>query len=53
MEMALVVGLLCVGAALGALIVVAWMSDRRPIIDQFREIHGGEDDLERRIRRLQ
>jgi hypothetical protein len=50
METANVIGLLCVGAAAGGMIVAAWFSDYTPPV---RNIHSGPDDLERRARRVQ
>jgi hypothetical protein len=50
METALVIGLLCIGAVGGGLIVAAWFSDYTPPV---RDIHSGPDDLERRARRVQ
>jgi hypothetical protein len=50
METALVIGLLCVGAVAGGMIVAAWFSDWTPPV---RDIHSGPDDLERRARRVQ
>jgi hypothetical protein len=50
METALVIGLLCIGAVAGGMIVAAWRSDWTPPV---RHIHSGPDDAEARARRAQ
>ncbi len=51
METVIVIMLLVIGAAMGGLIVAAWFMDRRPLIDQFREMLETSDTPEVRARR--
>jgi hypothetical protein len=50
MDISLAIGCLCVGAVLGALVVVGWKSDGKPLVDQLTEIRQSEtpEDITRR-----
>ncbi len=52
-DVSLAIGLLCLGAAIGALIVTGWKSNGKPLVDQFNDIHHSEESLEQRARRVQ
>jgi hypothetical protein len=53
LEASLVIALLILGATFGGLLVYAWQSDKRPLRDQFNEMHHAADSLEQRARRVQ
>jgi hypothetical protein len=44
---------LLLGACIGGLIVLYWMSPKKPLRDTFNDIHHSEDSLEQRARRVQ
>ena len=50
MDISMGIGLLCLGAVLGALVVVGWKSDGKPLVDQLTEIRQAEtpEDITRR-----
>jgi hypothetical protein len=37
------------GAVFGGLLVASWFVDRRPLVDQFREILESPDETEQRV----
>lgn len=53
MDAALVIATLTIGAAIGSIVTYAIIRDRRPIIDQFREMHHSAENIEQRARRIQ
>jgi hypothetical protein len=53
MDAAVIILALVLGAVIGALIVVGWKSNGKPLIDQFNEMHHAPENIERRSRRFQ
>src|SRR4051812_19892790 len=51
--MAVEIMIFIIGAIAGSLLTAAFMSDRRPLIDQFNEIHHSPESIEQRARRVQ
>jgi hypothetical protein len=52
MDISLAIGFLCLGACIGGLIVIGWLSPDRPLRDQFSEMHLSDESIEQRSRRV-
>lgn len=52
MDISLAIGLLCLGACIGGLIVLGWMSPKKPLRDTFNEMHHAPENIEQRSRRV-
>ncbi len=53
MDISMGIGLLCLGGCIGGLVVVGWLSPKKPLRDTFNDMHHSDESIEQRSRRIQ